>query len=186
MLKTLGTNYLSKRVVFTLDLMLSLLSSVSLILVLSWLDPWAPFPGHTFSLVYAASSLVGSVVLLLLTKCYRIIIRHLNVRDLAPFVLASAGKAVVVTSVLLSCGWRLGDFLLLTLLDFFVTFFLMLVVRVGMILVYEVYANKVRERSEQQRILVYDTSDKSLASLVRLRHSGHYRIVGFLLRGKET
>ena len=184
--KVLTTNYLSKRVIFMQDLFLSLLSSVSLILLLSWLNPLALYSSREFFLSYMLSSLAGSALLFLLTRCYQIIIRHLSVRDIVPFSLASAGKSVLLLVVLSVLGWRGGELFLLTSLDFFLTFFLLLGIRVVMILIYEAYTSKAKERAEQQRILVYDTSDKSLATLVRLRHSDHYRIMGFLLRGKAT
>ena len=185
-LKFLQTNYLSKRIIFVQDVLLSLLSSVSLILALNWLTPGTLLSGRTFFVAYISSSAAGSVLMFILTRCYRIVIRHLTVHDLVPFALSSAGKMLLITAVLFVSGWRPDEFLQLTLLDFLLTFFLLLGVRVMMILVYELYMSKVRERAGQLRILVYDTSDKSLATLVRLRHSGHYKIVGFLLRGKTT
>ena len=185
-LRVLQNNYLSKRIILALDLVLSLVSSVSLILVLSWLNPMTLFSGRAFFIVYVGSSLAGSLLLFLLTKCYRIVIRHLVVRDVVPFALASIGKTLLITGSVLAFGWKDGELFLLTTLDFFLTFFLLLGVRVVMILVYEAYTNKAKERAEQQRILVYDTSDKSLATLVRLRHSDHYQVVGFLIRGKAT
>ena len=185
-LKLLKTNYLNKRIIFASDVVLSLLSSVSLILLLSWLNPWSMVSGRGFFAVYAVSSLAGSVLMFLLTRCFQIIIRHLTVRDLIPFAVATVGKGLLVTLSLAVAGMTSPEVFLLTTLDFFLTFFLLLGVRVLMIVVYEAYTNKARERAEQQRILVYDTSDKSLATLVRLRHSDHYKIVGFLLRGKAT
>ena len=184
--KFLRTNYLSKRIIFVQDLFLSLLSSVSLILVLNWLNFQPLYGDRRFFIVYVSSALAGSVALFLLTRCYRIIIRHLTIHDTVSFAVSAAGKTLLVTGVLYACGWKSGDFLLLTLLDFFFTFFLLLGVRVLMILLYDMYTSKMRERAEQLRILVYDTSDKSLATLVRLRNSSHYRIVGILLRGKAS
>ena len=183
-LKGLTTNYLSKRIIFVQDLFLSLLSSVSLILVLNWLDFQPLYGDRRFFIVYVSSALAGSVSLFLLTRCHRIIIRHLTIHDTVSFAVSAAGKTLLVTGVLVAFGWKSGDFLLLTLLDFFFTFFLLLGIRVVMILLYDMYTSKLRERAERMRILVYDTSDKSLATLVRLRNSSHYRIVGFLHHGK--
>ena len=177
---------MSKRIIFTLDLVLSLLSSVSLILILNWIFQRTLFAGYSFFFAYVGASLAGSTVMFLLTRCFHIIIRHLTVRDIIPFAVATAGKGLLVTAVMLAVGWKDPELFLLTALDFFLTFFLLLGVRVAMIMMYETYTEKARERVAQQRLLVYGTSDKSLATLVRLRHSGQYMIVGFLLRGRAT
>ena len=185
-LRVLRNNYLSKRIIFMLDMVLSLLSSLSLLLALNWLNPQALFSVRAFSAAYVAASLVASVAMFLVTGCYRIIIRHLAVRDIVPFAVVAGGKALLSGAALAILGWRGPEVTLLVATDFFLTFFLLLSVRIVMILVYEAYTAKARERAEQQRILVYDTSDKSLATLVRLRHSAHYKIVGFLQRGSSA
>ncbi|MBR1869450.1 MAG: polysaccharide biosynthesis protein, partial [Bacteroidales bacterium] len=54
--------------------------------------------------------------------------------------------------------------------------------RIAMILVYSAVNTRIQEKYEHERILVYGTSDKSVATIVRLQNSKHYRMIGFIER----
>ena len=184
-LSKLSGTYLSKRVIFALDLFLSVFSSLAVILVINFIVQGDLIRGR-FTLIYLITALLASGFMAWLTKSYRIIIRHLAVGDLVTFFFESFGKGLLLAVVMTVAGFELSTFFLIPILDFFLTFFLLVAVRIAMILVYEFYNDRVRERAERTRILVYDTSDKSLATLVRLHSSTHYQVVGFLLRGQWT
>ena len=179
------SNYLSKRIIFALDLFLSVFATLLVILVFNALVTRNLFEAGFFW-PYIGTALVGTALMSYATQSYRIIIRHLVVRDIVTFSIVSLGKVITILAVLLACRFRFENVILILLLDFFGTFFLLVGVRIVMILVYNLYNSKVRERSERQRILVYDTSDKSLATLLRLHNSTHYQVVGFLIHGKAT
>jgi len=51
-----------------------------------------------------------------------------------------------------------------------------------MIMVYDTFTSRTKNRSRLQRVLVYNTSDKAVALLTRLQNSDHYKIVGFVTR----
>ena len=184
-LSRLTSNYLSKRIIFALDMVLSLFASLMVILIVNTIISRNLFSADFFW-PYIAAAFIATAVMSYVTQSYRIIIRHLVVRDIVTFGGVALGKAIAIVATLLACRFRFENVLLIVLLDFFGTFFLLVGVRIAMILVYNLYNSKVRERSERQRILVYDTSDKSLATLLRLHNSTHYRVVGFLIHGKAT
>ena len=180
----LSNQYLSKRAIFTLDLILSMLSSLAVVLISNSIVARNLF-ARDFVWPYLTAALVFTVLMTVLTRSYRIIIRHLVVRDIVVFFFVSLGKAVGILAALLAVlDTRFKHVFPFVLLDFFATFFVLVGVRIAMILVYGLYNSKLRERSVRQRLMVYGTSEKSLATLLRLRHSSHYAVTGFLVRGE--
>lgn len=181
-IRNLQSTYLSGKIVAILDMIISLAASLLALfgigLTLNRTVIEAP---HWW--IYLVSGFVGSVLSFYLLKVYRIIIRHLSVKDLVVFIEASLAKALVILVTLLACGMQSKWSLLVCLLDFFITLFAMLSVRLAMIVAYEAFNRRVQEKFEHQSILVYGTSDKSVATLVRLQDSRHYKIVGFMQRG---
>ena len=184
-LSHLTSNYLSKRIIFTLDMVLSLFSTLIVILVFNFLVSANLFAGRFF-LTYVLTAIVATAVMSYATRSYRIIIRHLVVRDIVVFGAVALGKAMAITIALLIVGLDFQSFFLLPLFDFFFTFFLLVGVRIAMILVYALYTSKLREHASLQRLLIYDTSEKSLAAMMRFHSSAHYQVVGFLIHGKAT
>ena len=184
-LNRLTGRYLSKRVIFALDIFLSLFASLIVILIINAFTT-RNFFSASFIWPYLATAVLATAIMSYVTQSYRIIIRHLVVRDLVTFGGVALGKVCAILAVMMAIHFRLRTLFLIVLLDYFGTFFLLVGVRIMMILVYSLYNSKVRERTERQRVLVYDTSDKSLATLLRLHNSTHYRVVGFLIQGKSS
>ena len=174
--------YLSKKAIFLLDMCLSLFASLVVILAADALATRSLLTWHFMSR-YLLLGLSATALMSWLTRSYRIIIRHLVVRDFFVFFLVAFGKGLVVGLALLY-RYTFGIAFLLALLDFLLTFFLLVGVRIFMIQVYAIYNNKLRERSGRKRLMVYGTTDKSLATLTRLKNSSHYAVVGFLIPGK--
>ena len=177
-------SYLRGDVILAFDTLLSVIASLVVILGVKLL-----VSDHFYSIglmvTYLSTAFVGSIGMYVLTKTYRIIIRHLSVRDLVPFGFASIGKSFILIMVLSIAGFYSNWVLLLAAMDFFITFFVLIGTRVAMIMVYEVLNQKLQEKYEHQRILVYGTSDKSVAAIVRLQNSTHYKILGFIERSSS-
>ena len=184
-LNRLTSQYLSKRVIFALDQFLSIFASMTIMLLFSLLVPDNLFRTRFF-LIYLITAVLSAGIMSYLLRSFRIVIRHLSVRDIVTFFAVALGKGIIVTAVLIIAGFNFEDFFLVSLLDFFLTFFLLVAVRIAMIYGYDLYNSKIRERVERQRLLVFDTSEKSLATLVRLHSSPHYQVVGFLVHGEVT
>ena len=183
-IEKLKKSYLKEEFILCLDLFLSLVSSllvvlgVKLLLVNGFYTPgWL--------LKYMVSALVASLLMFFLTSTFKIIIRHLTVRDLVPFAGASLGKGLFVLGAMTLLGYYSKWLLLIAVTDFFVTFLALVGVRVLMILVYNVVIAKGREKYEHQRVLVYGTTDKSVATIVRLQNSSHYKVLGFIDRSEK-
>ena len=185
-IEKLKKTYLKEEFILCLDLFLSLLSSlvvilgVKLLLVDSFYSPgWL--------LTYMLCALGASLLTFVLTSTFKIIIRHLTVRDLVPFGIASFGKGALVLGAMAVLGYYSKWLLLIAVIDFFVTFVALIGVRVMMIIVYNAINSRTREKYDHQRVLVYGTTDKSVATIVRLQNSSHYKVLGFIERsGKKT
>ncbi|MBR6269093.1 MAG: polysaccharide biosynthesis protein, partial [Bacteroidales bacterium] len=181
-LERFRNNYLRGRVIFVMDLILSMLASgLSIIIVRAVLSPSA-FPKTTMW-PYLLTAFVASAALFLLMRTYRIIIRHFTPRDGLPFIHVSVGKVLLILAVVALAG-RFSYVLLLTLLlDFSGTLILLIGVRALMIFVYSEMQRRVQEKYQHQRLFIYGTSEKSVATILRLSNSSHYLVAGILKRG---
>ena len=70
--------------------------------------------------------------------------------------------------------------------DVTVTFAILLLTRLVMILLYDAYKSRIKDISNRQRVLIYGTSEKSVAASERLKYSPHYRVVGYLSEDFQT
>ena len=164
--------------------MLSVVSSYIVLLTLRLLVKNA-VPIGTVG-IYLLASFFATAAMMLLTSTAKIVIRHLTIRDLVPFGIASIGKAVAIGVVLLLTK-GIGEWMIAAIVvDTLLTFVFFLAVRIVMILVFDYSNNKMRDQAKHMRVLVYETSDKSVATIVRLQNSEHYKVEGFLHRSSKS
>lgn len=174
-------SFVREELIFTMDMILSVGASVLLILGAEFVVPDV-FQSFNVVLTYLLASMVASFAFFLLLKTYKIIIRHLGVKDIIPFALASMGKGLFLLVVLI-VGYGVSNwFFFVAVIDFLITFFLLVGIRIAMIMVYNTLNQRRTEEYKRQRVLVYGTADKSVAVIKRLQTSPHYRIVGFIER----
>ena len=177
----LKESFVREELIFILDMIISVGASIILILGGELVMPQV-FQSFNVVLTYLLASIVASFAFFLLLKTYKIIIRHLGVKDIIPFALASIFKGILLLLVFI-VGYGYNNwYLFVSVIDFLITFFLLLGIRIAMILVYNTLVQKRSEEFKRQRVLVYGTADKSVAVIKRLQTSPHYRIVGFIER----
>ena len=172
------SEYLNTTVIYLMDVFLSVAASGIVILIaIVFFDHVSP---SDFILWWLASSALTSMVVFYLTRSYRVIIRHSTMRDLGRYTLAIIAKDAVMYAAL-SLLFGASDILfLLLMLDFFIGLFLLFMVRLLMIMVYDQMKKNSIRRRNCINVLVFGTSDKSVAIATRLSNSPHYRVVGFL------
>ena len=184
----LKNQYLSRTVIFAMDLVLSTLASILVIvatdIILGHLQI-SPLNEPRIKFAYILLAAISSGIAFVLIHTYRIVIRRLSAKDLIAFGLASALKGVFLVVAALLADRYTNPLLMLIGLDVLVTFAVLIFVRVLMILIWEFFNRRIQEKYEYKRVMVYGTSDKSVATIMRLQNSPHYKVIGFLDQGAD-
>ena len=173
------SEYMDSRNVFFIDFLLSLISSFVVLLLLNYVIR-SSYDSVPFALTWMCSAGVGTIAAMLIFKGYKVIIRHSSIRDLIGIFLEIFVKFGVMLIALLIIFELSSGCLAALFFDMMLTFGLLLSVRVAMIMVFDAYKGKVKDVSGRKRVLVYGTSEKSVAIITRLKNSTHYNVVGFL------
>ena len=177
--------YLSSRLILLLDLVISGAASLcSLILLRLGYRSGTAFDRTL--LLWTVGSVIASLLFFHALHTYRSIIRHSTLREIAKFVTATMGKEVLLG--IAAYTGLFGDMaqepiVILLLLDFLLTLSALILMRVAMVVTYDLAKSKLAYRQRCKRILVYGTGDKSVAQITRLQNSPHYLVVGFLTYG---
>ncbi len=174
--------YFSTRIVFLLDMIMSLAASLVSLLLLN-LFVQTDLLAFNSMIIWMAGSFVCSFLFIWLLRTYRIIIRHTTLRDFARFVLVALLKVFVLGFVYgVVRGFSLTLYMMM-LADFFLTFVAFFMLRVALLIAYDIVKSKMDHRKKCQNVLVYGVGVKSVALIPRLQNSPHYNIVGFLQYG---
>lgn len=185
MLRGYTTKYLSTRVVFLVDMIMSMLASVGTILIVKLFSQNDFLFTHE-SATWLVTSFVFSFCFIWALRTYRIIIRHSTIKEFGLFVLVALFKQLMSGFVYgLIYGFAL-NVLMLMMVDFFLTFCAFFLVRISMTLVYEAIKGRLDHRKECQNVLIYGVSEKSVSIISRLANSPHYKIVGFVQFGNQS
>ena len=181
--KWLG-HYVDVRVIFVIDVFVSFVASIIVLVVFDLMNISVPL-GERFFIWWTLTMLCATVGMFALLRTHRIIIRHSNLKDLFKIAVAVAGKIGVATVVLLLAGYSAPQNLGLMLgIDFLLTFFMLVLLRILMITVYDSVLNRTRKNGDMQNVLVYGGGNKAAAIVTRLVASRHFRIVGFVTEDK--
>lgn len=183
--KLVSSQYLSKKIVLLIDVIMSVVSSGVALGILFFIR------NITLSLntvaIWLLSAAMSSLIMFLLLKTYRSVIRYSTLRDISRLLFAVLGKVLFLALVLvLLLDVNAVYTVVLLFIDSLVTLFLLVSMRVGMILVYDlVVAAHVRNHN-RKRVLIYGILDKSVALITRLRNSPHYDVIGFITTTKDN
>lgn len=179
--------YVSSRLILCLDMIVSVGSSLLTLLLTALF--FHPFTRELYVIgLWLCGSFASSLYFFLALHTYRSIIRHSTLRELWKIGVAVLGKGVLLGIFLwLMPGIGIGDARVMAalLFDVLLTLSALVVMRVGMIVVYDALKNSRNRRKFCQRVLVYGTGDKSVSLVTRLQNSPHYNVVGFLTFGER-
>lgn len=177
--------FVSSRLILCLDMVVSVGSSLLSFLLAGLF--FYPFESELYVIgLWLCGSFVCSLYFFMALHTYRSIIRHSTLRELWKIGAAVLGKGVLLGVFLsLMPGIGIGDVRVVAalLFDVLLTLSALVVMRVGMIVIYDALKNNALERKHCQRVLVYGTGDKSVSLVTRLQNSPHYHVVGFLTFG---
>ena len=187
-IQRLKKKYLSRYVIFGMDVTLSILASILTLVVADIIlghFQVFPFTEPHIKVLYILIAAIMSCVAFYLMHTNRIVIRRLVVRDLLFFGSASLIKGVLMLLVAILAGRLQKSVALILAIDVFMTSTILILVRLAMILVWNYFNRRIQEKYKYKRVMVYGTSDKSVATIVRLENSPHYKVIGFLDHGDE-
>lgn len=178
------SRFVSQRLIFCIDVALS----VGATLLAFWLLTFL-FPESTHQLPYWAlvcTTLVCSAFFFWAFRTYKGVIRHSSMaetsRILGACLLAELGVALVSRN-LLSADWNSTLWLLGVLLDFLLTFLLLILFRV---LCVALYQRSLSDMDHRRRLLVYLDPEKDQSTLPSFSSLSHDNIVvGYLRFGKR-
>jgi FlaA1/EpsC-like NDP-sugar epimerase len=173
--------YFRTRIVFALDVLMSLLSSVATLMLISLFLPNLQFSSE-FILTWLIGSAVVTMVIELAVKSYRTIIRYSTLRELYPICMAVFGKEILLlfVMILVNVTYSFNFIGGMVLLDLPISVALLVAIRVGMVVCYDSIVRYINRGSERQRILVYGVEDKAASLVMRLQHSPHYDVCGYI------
>ena len=186
--KYLSSRYFSSWLILAIDTVVSVFSTFVAYLLVRGL-----FPHPVFTVWYGVYLLAGScllsVISFILFRTFRSVIRHTTLREVWKL-----GAAVLLKDVLMFAYVQLlpqsplppqTAIALGFMLDVLVTLFLLLALRLGMIIFYDLLKLNRTRHANCRQVLVYGTGDKSVSLVTRLQNSPHYRVIGFLTYGKR-
>lgn len=178
-------NYLSSKLILAIDLIISLFASLCSLLFIKMLL-FKSIVTVDFMLVWLAASLVMSFIMFYWLKTYRSIIRHSTLREFARLCMASVGKVILMGVLVMLLPYGIKSYIFfLMVLDLILTIVFLLLVRIAMIVVYDILRNKVKKSNQRLNVMVYGTDDKAVAVVKRLQNSPHYSTIGYLEYGQR-
>ena len=174
--------YLSTRVVFFMDLLVSVAASLLTLVLVNYITVRSLFDLKPFCL-WMGTSFVASFAFIWALHTYRMVIRHMTVRELGRFVMVAFCKMMLV-------GFVFGIFMsfkkllyVMMFADFFLTCSAFMLLRFLMLVVYDMVKGRLDFRKNCLNVLVYGTDERSVSLLSRLESSQNYKIIGFITYG---
>lgn len=185
--------YVSSAFVLTLDVILSIVSSLSAVLILYAIQQVSI--DVPLLLSWVGMGAIFALVCFYLCHTYRVVIRHFTLRELPKFVISLFVRYLLLECVMFFIyfskiceilGLSINRIIFLGVVDTVILLAILILVRSTII----IFLDYIRQLNKSGRLcenlFVYGTGDKSVALITRLQHSSKYKIVGFIMYGKET
>lgn len=172
------SSYLSTTVIFCMDIFLSVVASGIVALLIA---STSSLSVNKLTLVYLIVSLLASAIAFLISKTYRVVIRHSSMKDVGKFALALLGKEVLLAASMTIAFSPELFFAIFIGIDYLLSLSIIVIVRVIMIYVYEDFKRRSIARRNCAPSFIFGTSEKSVSLAMRLAHSPHYNIRGFIV-----
>lgn len=176
--------FFNSKLILAIDLLVSLSASICMLLFCRFLL-WESALTPGFALSWCVLSLVFSLLFFLSLRTYRTIVRHTTLKEFAKICVASFLKSLCVVLVMVSLPFLDTYYAVLALMDMSLTVIFLLMVRVMMIVAYDVLREKVISSRKRVNVMVYGVDDKSVATVTRLSNSPHYSVIGYLNFGRR-
>lgn len=176
--------YINRWVILLIDLFLSVFSTVTSLALISYILD-CDYSNQTVFSVFLAS-VCCSLVSFFICQTYKGIIRHSAFTETGRIAMASSlkGATILPTLFLITDVFTFRGFLLGSIIDFFLTFFILTIFRVFLITAYTFVVSSMKSRSKDKIFIFgYDKSYPSLLNEAFLRENSSYQVEGFLRFG---
>lgn len=175
--------YLSTKIVFLLDMIVSLAASLLTLILVNIITVRSLLALRPAG-IWLTCSFFFSFIFIWAVRTYRIIIRHMTFRELGRFVMVAFCK-VMMTGFVFGMLNKFSNVLYVMMIaDFFLTCAAFFLLRVLMLAAYDLVKSRLGYRKNCLNVLVYGIDDKSVSIINRLKSSPHYSVVGFIQYGQ--
>lgn len=179
--------YFNYWVVLLIDTFVSVAATLIAFLGISYLTETV-VPSSVLMLT-AGVAVAASLVAFLVQGTYKIIIRYSTLKEVGRFAVACLIKEMVVVAYVSLMVRVVPDFglhgLFYVATDLFITLASLVVLRVLMLVAYDALKSRMAANRRVKKVLIYGVDDKSVAMIMRLQNSTHYRIWGCLTYGSK-
>ena len=179
--------YFNYWVVLLIDTFVSVAATLIAFLGISYLTETV-VPSSVLMLT-AGVAVAASLVAFLVQGTYKIIIRYSTLKEVGRFAVACLIKEMVVVAYVSLMVRVVPDFglhgLFYVATDLFITLASLVVLRVLMLVAYDSLKSRMAANRRVKKVLIYGVDDKSVAMIMRLQNSTHYRILGCLTYGSK-
>lgn len=176
------SGYVNSRLVLALDTCISTIASLFAILIARWAtSPILHFSSYV--LIWLAAALVSSIIGFFLFGSYKVILSHATLKSVRKLTNAVIIKEVLLTAALLIRlyqPWSMKMAVVLILMDWLISSLALILTRVSIVSIVQEGSRDPGNVVGKTRILVYGTSNKSVALLTRFEESRNYTIAGIL------
>lgn len=179
LLKKYRSRYLSSRIIYLMDVVLSMMASAITIVCIMLISTSGVYTAK-FAALYILVSTLAYVVGEFLTKPFKSAIRHMGLHDLVRLVAASFFKGTVLFVIMICTAQvNIGSMFAIAF-DFLVTVFAVVVCRVVMVVTYDMVRERFKKNLSVTEVMVFDTGAKAASLITRLATSQQYAIKGFI------
>ena len=187
LLRLTKEKYLNRWIIFLIDLFLSVFSTVTSLALVSYILDWN-YTDRIILTVFLAS-LFCSTASFLVCQTYKGIIRHSAFTETGRIAMSSSLKVATILPVLLFTTGLLSfrGFLLGSVVDFFLTFFILTIFRAFLITLYTFMVSSIASnRKDKLFIFGHEDSSPALLNDSFLRENSSYQVEGFLRFGQRV
>ena len=187
LLRLTKEKYLNRWIIFLIDLFLSVFSTVTSLALVSYILDWN-YTDQIILTVFLAS-LFCSTASFLVCQTYKGIIRHSAFTETGRIAMSSSLKVATILPVLLFTTGLLSfrGFLLGSVVDFFLTFFILTILRAFLITLYTFMVSSIASnRKDKLFIFGHEDSSPALLNDSFLRENSSYQVEGFLRFGQRV
>ena len=178
------TRYFDIRLIFLLDLVMSLGASLLTLYMVNLMTVGNLLESRT-ALVWMGLSLLFSSVFIWVFKIYRIIIRHMSIMESTRFVMVAFFKVLSIGFMFAVLEKPSGMLYLMMMSDFLITLFAFMMIRLAMLISYDIVLRYLENRERSQNVLICGVGEKAISLLSLLQGSEQYQIAGFLQFGDQ-